>query len=169
MAFNPLNDLLIQVGKPLIKSIFDNIRSNEIDLNDRLLSVEASGQKIEVFNGTILTATAFSQLTGFVFYRFSSNVTLTDAKVGIFDKGAVTSGTLSVDIQKANSLDFSSSVSVFTTEPSLNLATDPNYSESSNAVFNGASFSEGDYLRLDISSLPVGLNKFQIYLIGEPS
>ena len=89
----------------------------------------------------------------------------------VFDFSGITSGTLEIDVQVAPSADFTSSVSVFTTKPSLDLSTASNYDESSNAVLSASNkvLTEGEWIRIDITSLPVGLGKFGLYLIGEPS
>lgn len=171
MAFSSLSSALIAVGKPLVKSIFDTLKTNSDDANTRLLTVEASTNKIIFYSGTITSAGTYAAATGLIFCRVQSAIDLTDCKVGIFDKGGVSSGTLSVDVQKASSLDFTSSVSVFTTQPSLDLSVASNYTESSNVVLSVSNkvLTEGDYIRIDISSLPTGLGRFSLYLIGEPS
>lgn len=171
MAFSSLSSALIAVGKPIVASIFSTLKSNQDDLNTRLSTVEASVNKIIFFDGTMINASDYASATGLIFHRVTASIDLTDAKVAIFDKGAVSSGTLEIDIQKASSPDFTSSVSVFTTKPSLDLSVASNYTESSNAVLSvsNKALSEGDYIRLDVSSLPSGLGKFQIYVIGEAS
>ena len=171
MAFTSLASGLIAVGKPLIKTIFQTLKDNDDDLNSRLGSVEASTSKIVFFDGVIYTAATFATATGLIFHRVQVGIDITDCKVGIFAKGGVSSGTLSVDVQKATSPDFSSSVSIFTTQPSLDMASAADFAESANAVLSGSNkvLAEGDYIRIDISSLPTGLGKLIVYLIGEPS
>lgn len=171
MAFSSLNSTLINVGKPIIKSIFQTLKDNQDDLNTRLSAVESAASKIVFFNGTVTSAGSYAAVTGLIFHRVTAGIDLTDAKIAIFDKGGISSGTLEIDIQKASSPDFTSSVSVFTTKPSLDLSVASNYTESSNMVLSVSNkvLTEGDYLRFDISSLPSGLSKFQLYLIGEPS
>ena len=171
MAFSSLSAALFSVGKPIIKALFQTIKDNSDDANSRLLTIEASANKVTFFNGPMLSAGSYSSATGLLFYRIESAIDLTDCKVGIYAKGAVTSGTLSVDVQKASGLDFAASVSVFTTLPSLDLSIAADYTESSNMVLSASNkiLTEGDYIRVDISSLPLGLGRFQLYLIGEPS
>jgi hypothetical protein len=171
MAFVSLSSALIAVGRPLIKTIFQTLKDNDDDLDARTSSVEASTNKIVFFDGVIYTAATFATATGLIFHRVQSGIDVTDCKVGIFDKGTVTSGTLSIDVQKATSPDFSASVSIFTTQPSLDLSTASSYDESANAALSVSNkvLAEGDYIRIDISSLPTGLGKLIVYLIGEPS
>jgi hypothetical protein len=171
MAFSSLPSSLYAVGKAVTRQLFNTLKGNQDDLQSRLLTVEASTNKVVFFDGTIAGASKYTTLTGAVFHRVQSDITITDAKVILFDKGAVSSGTLSVDVQTSSSPDFTSSLSVFTTEPSLDLSVASSYSESTNAVLDASNkiLSEGDYLRIDISSLPSGLNYLGIYLIGEPT
>jgi hypothetical protein len=175
MAFTTLSTTLIQVGKAVVQSIFQTIKDNEDDLNSRLSTVEGAVNKIIVSSGTILNGTPAASITGgFGLYRAASAFTLTDAKLAIFDvSGPTWAGTLELDVQKASSPDFTSSVSVFSTKPSISFTSPSNYTESSNMVLDVSNkdISEGDYLRIDMSSLPSGgvLGKWEIYIIGEAS
>lgn len=171
MAYSSLSSSLYAVGKAVTRQLFSTLKDNQDDLNTRLSSVEGSVNKIVFYDGTITAAATFDTYTNLTMHRVQADIDLTDVKVGIFDKGTISSGTLSIDIQKSSSLDFTSSVSVFTTEPSLDLSTASSYTESSNAVLGGTnkSLSEGDYIRIDITSIPSGLGSFFIYAIGEAS
>ncbi len=171
MAFTSLAESLIAVGKPLVRSILNTLRTNQNDLDTRVTSVESAFSKVVIYDGTINSSLTYATATGLIFHRVQSAIDLTDAKVILFDKNGVSSGTVSIDIQKASATnDFSSSVTVFSTQPSLDLSVASNFTESSNAVFTAAkTLAEGDWLRIDISSNPTGLQNFGIYIIGEPS
>jgi len=172
MAFSSLASSLIAVGKAIKAEIFSTLKSNQDDLNTRLSTVEGSANKIVVFNGIFSNPNNSSTLTGIMFERTQASFTLTDAKLYIFDKGSLT-GTLEFDVRKSTTADFTSDVSVFSTKPSIDFSTASSYDESANAVFDGANddFVEGDYIRIDISSLPASgqITRFGIYLIGEAS
>jgi len=171
MAFSSLSSALYDVGKAVTRQLFSTLKSNQDDLQTRLLSLEGSANKIEIFNGVIYGIGGYSTITGSIFHRAKSDITLTDAKVIVFDISGLSSGTISLDVQKATSADFTSSVSVFTTEPSLDLSTAASYDESTNAAFDATNkvVSAGDWLRIDITSIPAGLGKAGFYLIGEPT
>jgi len=173
MAFTTIPDSILAVGKAIKRELFKTYLADNItDLNTRLSLLEGSSNKIVIFSGKVSNATTASTLMGLAFHRVQSSFTLTDAKVAIFEKGSLT-GTLSVDIQKSSSLDFTSSASIFTTEPSIAMSGASDYDESNNAVFDAgnADVVEGDYLRLDVTSMPSGgvLANFVFYLIGEAS
>lgn len=172
MAFSSLSSALYDVGKAVTRQLFNTLKNNQDDLNSRLLTVEASSNKIIFFDGIVSNAATYSTLTGAIFHRVQSDIDITDCKIALYDKGGISSGTLEIDVQKASSgNDFSASVSVFTTRPSLDLSVASDYTESSNTVLSITNkvLSEGDWLRIDITSLPTGLGYFHIYLIGEPS
>ena len=171
MAYTPLSSALYAVGRAVTRNLFSTLSDNADNLNTRLTSVEASASKILFYDGHIAAAGDYSSMTGALFHRVQAGIDITDCKIVLYDKGAVSSGTLELDVQKSSSLDFASSVSVFTTKPSLDLSVAASYSESSNAVLDNTnkSLSEGDYIRIDVTALPSGLGKLFVYLIGEAS
>lgn len=171
MSFSSLSSSLYAVGKSVTRQLFNTLKTNQDDLQTRLLSVEATASKIIIYDGFIYGIGGYSTITGSIFHRCQAAFDLTDAKVIVDDFTGITSGTIEIDVQKATSLDFTSSVSVFTTQPSLDLSTASNYDESNNAVFDATnkSVSSGDWLRIDFTSIPAGLGKCAVYLTGEPS
>lgn len=169
MAFTTLDPNLLDVGDPTKKEIFDTLKSNQDDLNTRLTSQEQGAGKIVVFNDLVVNASSASTLTGLAFFRANADFSLIDAKVSIFTVGSLT-GTLEFDIKKNSSLDPTGMVTVFTTRPSIDLGTASDFDESTNAVFDSGqiSVSDGDYLRLDITSLPsLVIGSFYLTVFGE--
>jgi hypothetical protein len=176
MAFTTISSALIQVGKPILKSLFQSIKDNEDDLNTRLTSVEAIASKRIFYSTPVLGASNFTTLTGLTQVRVDASIDVTDILIGIYDDTtAITSGTLEIDIVKATGAgggaDFSTSVSLLTTRPSIDFSTASDYDESSNQVINAtnAALVEGSYLQINITSKPADLGKFFIYCIGEAS
>lgn len=171
MAFNPIPSSLIQVGKAITRQLWSTyVKDNLDDLNSRTQALENTQGQLVIFDEIVINATAFSSLTGLAVYRAPETYTLIDAKLFIFETGSLT-GDLEIDIKKSSSPDFTSALSLFTTRPSIDFSTASDFDESDNTVFNSANntTAEGDYLRLDITSMPTGgtLGKFGIYLIAE--
>jgi len=170
MAYVTIDPNEIKVGDPIKKELWDKIKSNEDDLNGRLIGVEATGAKIVVFDHTVINAASASTLTGLNFFRAISGFTLSNCIISIFEKGALT-GVLEVDVKKNATPADAGMTSVFTTRPSITIASVSDYAESTNQVFNtGVSqVSAGEYLRFDVTSLPTGgvLGKFRIVIFGE--
>lgn len=168
MAFITIPSSWITVGKAVKKELFDYVKDNFDDHETRIGSIEAAVNRISPFNYTVLNATRASSITGGLgLYRATNAFTFSLAKLAVFDVSGLT-GTLEIDVQKSSSPDFTSSVSIFTTRPSINVATSGNYAESTNAVIGASgAISDGDWLRLDITSLPTGLGRFNIAVEGE--
>jgi len=169
MAFITIPSSLFAVGKAVVKNLFQLSKDNFDNHETRIASVEAVANKVIFWNGTVLGASFFSTASGVSFHRVQAAIDVTDAKITIFELGGVSSGTLEVDIQKSTSLDFTSSVSIFTTKPSIDFSTASDHDESINAVLDvsALTLAEGDYLRIDVTSKPGSVGKFFFYLIGE--
>lgn len=176
MAFTTLSQALIAVGKPILKSIFQTLKDNQDELNTRVTSVEGSASKARFFSENVLGASSFTSVTGLAQIRIDASIDVTDILVSIKDDTtAITSGTLEIDIVKAtgpgDGADFSTSVSLLTTRPSIDFSTASDYDESSNQVINAtnAALIEGDYIQLNVTSKPAALGNFFVYCIGEGS
>lgn len=176
MAFTSIPDSLIQVGKAITRTLWKTyVKDNLDDLNTRAAALEASVNKIIIFDEIVLNAAGLKDggtITGLDIYRVPNDFSLTDAKLFIFEKGALT-GNLEMDIQKSTTPDFTTSISVFTTKPKIDYSTASDFDESSNTVFNSTNQQvvEGDYLKFNITELPSSgpIGKFGIFLVGEPS
>lgn len=167
MAFSSVPTALFEVGKAIKKLLFATLVNNQNDLDTRVLAIEAGSGKISVFNDTVLLRQNTTTLTGLTFWEAENPFTLLEAKIGIFTK--VSSGILEVDFQKSVDRNPSNFSSIFTTKPSINMATASNFDDSVNAVFNSGQTSviKGDIFRFDVTSLPTGFGNFVIFLIGE--
>lgn len=156
-------------GDPVTSTLYNVVANDIIDHESRIALVEQVAARVSVFEDEVKNATMASSLTGIAFFRAPVDFILIEAKVSIFQHGVLT-GTLEIDVHRQNSLNQTGSVSVFTTKPSLNFSTVVDYQESNNAVFGAANeISEGQYLRLDITSMPTGgvLGHFYVTVYGE--
>lgn len=172
MAFSSIGASLVAVGAALKQELFQLVKDNFDDHETRINSVEGAINRITPWNGTVTNATTAASITGgFGIYQATADFTLNTAQIGVFDVSATSwTGTLEMDIQKSTSADFTSSTSIFTTKPSIDMTTVSDYDVSTNAVFGaGAAISTGEYIRLDISSLPGNgvLGKIQLLVEGE--
>lgn len=159
----------INPGDPVTATAYNVVVNDILDHETRLGATEAFAQRVSVFEDEVKNGTGASSLTGVAFFRAPVDFILTEAKVTIFTKGTLT-GTVEVDVHRQNSLSMVGSVSVFLTKPSLDFSTAVDYDESSNAVFGAnATITEGQYIRLDVTQLPVNgvLSRFYITIFGE--
>jgi len=170
MAFISISDLLIQVGKPIIKTLWDLTKDNFDDHESRIAGVEQGATKVEAWNSLTRVRGNAASLTGLSVFRAPADMQLIEARVNIFEIGGST-GILEYDVKRsdADALDFALANSVFTTKPSIDMGTASDFDQSTNAVFdiNEQTLAKDDQLRLDITSLPVNMTVFQIFLLGE--
>lgn len=168
MAFTTIPSGSIDVGDAIKKELWDLVKDNFDDHESRIGSVEVQAAKILVFDSYIILGSIATTYTGMMYFRATQPFTLTGCVLKIFEIGSLT-GTLQVDVKKNTSFDNTGMVSVFTTKPSVNFAS--NYQEATNQVFDNTkiSIATGDILRFDITSLPTGgvLGKFYFVLYGE--
>jgi hypothetical protein len=113
------------------------------------------GGSTEVFNNFIVLGSSATTLTGINYFRSPASLTISSVVVQLWDKQGVASGTLSVDIKKNSTPDNAGMTTIFSSQPSFNFATDPNFSTSSGTLSTTA-LASGDWLRLDVTSIPVG-------------
>lgn len=108
---------------------------------------------MEIFNVTITKASNDTSLTGLLHFKAPKNLVISSFKAQLFEKGATASGTLSVDVKKNSSPDNVGMTSMFSILPSFDFASAVNYAQSTGTL-STTSVSEGEYLRLDIPSIP---------------
>jgi hypothetical protein len=169
MAFVTIPSGLIDVGDAIKKELFDLIKSN-LDDHETRISALATGQaKIDVFDFDIRLGSIATSYTGMVYYRARQAFTLSAVVLKIYEAGALT-GTLECDVKKNTSQDNVGMSSIFTTRPSIALASASDYDESTNQVFDNTkiNIAVGDILRFDITSLPTNgtIGKFMFNLYG---
>lgn len=166
MAFISIPSNTIEVGDPIKKELFDLIKSDLDDLDARL-TIAAEGSGIVTFFNFMIDVGSYGK-TKLEYYRVPRNCIVSSFIIAIESKSPATSGILSVDLKKSSTLSDASFNSVLTTAPTINVATDPNgYSEAGIINTSVQSLNEGDWLRLDLLSLPTGLQRFHVFAIGE--
>ena len=121
------------------------------------------GTKIEVFNTMVVNSTGASTLTGVAYFKAPQNLTINQVVLQIFEKGSITTGSLTLDLKKNTTPDSVGMASVFTTLPTINFATASNYATDSGVLASPAStLNSGEWVRIDLTSIPTGLGKFYI-------
>jgi hypothetical protein len=168
MAFIEIPPALIEVGKSLKKEIFDAIKSSLDDHEARINAISVGSAPIEIFNVTILNASSAASLTGLTFYRAPTSFNISLVQVEIFEKGAISSGTLSIDIKKGISLDDADLSTVLTTQPAIDFSTASDFDIETGVLdTDEQSVLQGEVVRLDVTSLPsIPLGKFRVSVYG---
>jgi len=171
MAFVSIDSATIDVGAPLKKELFDTIKENFDNLDDRLNNVEAGTTRVPVIKFDMRNASSFPSATGLFYYEADSDFTLTDCFIRIFEKGSL-AGVLEIDIKKSTTdLADGSFATVFTQKPSITFSGASDYDASTNQVFDATkvNINAGDFLRLDITQAPSSgvIGRFLLTLFGE--
>jgi hypothetical protein len=168
MAYTELPLAIIAVGKAIKREIFTTIRSDLIDHETRITALSLGTAPIEVWNNTVLNASSASTMTGLDYYRAITNFTISRVEIEIFEKGIITSGVLSIDIEKGNTMDAGSMTSVLSVQPSIDFSTASDYAIATGTLnVSNQTVSAGQFLRLDVTSLPsIPLGKFRVLVYG---
>jgi len=166
--FQPILASWVEVGKALIREMFLRIKNNFDDHESRINTLEFGSSKIVVFNNDVLLTSSATTYTGVAYFASPFDFVIQQAEVQLLGRGGLTSGTLQIDFKKNTSPDPSGMTSIFTTLPSLNFATATEYQISTNQVLDPgqSTIAIGEVIRFDITSIPAGLGKFRIVLIG---
>lgn len=168
MAYEEILASEIEVGKAVKKELWRKTRNSLIDHEQRIAALSLGAAPVEVFNLDIANASSSASLTGVVNYKAITNFTVNLVEVQIFEKGGITSGFLTIDVKKNTSLDDLGMTSILTTLPSINFSLFPDYSSSA-GILNPAlqTVVAGEFLRLDITSLPITpLGRFRVVVYG---
>lgn len=168
MAFTSISSTLIAVGRAIKRELWLTTKNNFDDHESRIAALETAGSIIQVFDETIYSAAKASTLTGLLFFKAKQAMKIVRVQVQIFEKGSISSGTVSIDCKKASTLGGTFS-SILTTQASINFATDPDYT-SDDAVINSSlnSLAIDEFIKIDVTSLPtVPLKKMRVVVYGE--
>jgi hypothetical protein len=166
MAFDNLTATEIEVGKAVKKDLFRKIKDSLADLDTRATALEGGSGAIDIFNTDVFIGNN-PQTAGVAFWEAPFDLTLTECAIQIFARGVVTSGTLTIDIKKNSTPNPTGMTSVFTSAPTMNLASVSDYNRST-GTFNPTyqDVLAGEILRFDITSLPTNLTAFRLILKG---
>lgn len=169
MAYQTIDPNTIKVGDPVTKEILNLIKANFDDHEERLSTLAGGSGKIIFFNELILIRDyKISDLDGVVYFEVANDCIITECSLQIFGKNGITVGIAEVDIKKNNSTNNSGFNSILTNTPKVNFATDADYSKKFGVINNSLqAFVAGDILRLDILSLPEGIDKIKFHARGE--
>lgn len=165
MAFSTINSAWLDIGDPTKKELFDLIKSNQDDLDDRVTDLEAT---IAVESPIIFQVTGpywleSSPITDAAhLIRVPFNIDLTSARLQIIDDGSA--GTLDCDVKYSDD-DGSSFSTIFSARPSIANG-GGNYGDTTGTL-SVTEIDAGDLLRLDIITSMTGNERFILILTWE--
>lgn len=167
MPFESIDINTIKVGDPITKDLLDKIKSNLDDLDERSNQLESTGGTVHIFNGDISLA-GFSSSDPVVFYiKAQKNFSITEVRGQIFDKGSVSLGTLSLDVEKSIDTNDANFNSILSSDLSFNFASDASYSEKTATINTSVNdIVAGEILRVVVTSTPNNFGGKILLLIG---
>jgi hypothetical protein len=169
MAYTSISSAAIQVGKAIKKNLWELVKSNLDDHESRISAVETIGTVLDIIDETFYSATAAASLTGMYFYKAKQGIRITKLEIQIYEKGAIASGSLTVDLKKSSSLNPVGFASIMTTQATIDFSTANDFDLNAgviNSTLNELAVNE--YLRLDVTALPTTpISKFRVLVIGE--
>jgi hypothetical protein len=124
------------------------------------------GAPLEVFNHVVSVGAPAATLTGLSYFMAPVAFNITSVRLLVYTKNGVASGFLEADIKKNTTPAGAGMVSILTTKPIINFASDPDYTLSSGVIATAA-VANNNFLRLDITSIPTGwAGRFQVLVYG---
>lgn len=109
----------------------------------------------EIFATEIVIGSNGPTITGLVHFKAIGAKTISSVSVQLYEKGAIVSGILEVDIKINTTPNDVGMASIFTVKPSFDFSTAVDY-DSSSGTLASSSVASGSFLRLDITSIPSG-------------
>jgi hypothetical protein len=157
MAFIPIDSNTIKVGDPITSDLFSIFKDNFDDINTRLSQIETSGATTYVINGDVAFY-GYDPLDASIFYyKIKNTFSVSDFRVQLFTKQGITSGSLSLDLQKSNDTNENNFTSILIMPISFDFSVDINYAEkSANIDSTKNDMVIGQVLRIKVLSLPQG-------------
>jgi len=167
MAYTTIDPTAIEVGDPITADLLTLVKTNFDDHETRILANSISVAAINLINEDVKIHYITSSTVGIYFVEVFQDCLVTEGSIQLFVKSPAVTGLITVDIKKNTTTNPSGFNSLFTTLPTLNMATASDYQRST-GVINPTyqNLLMGDILRVDITSLPLGLGGFRVNLIG---
>lgn len=169
MTFISIDPATIQVGKAIKKELFDLIKGNFDDHETRLQGLSGTSGLAPLINETVYVGSnATPLLTGIYYLEIIQQCVATSLAIQIFEKAPASIGQLKIDVRKNTSTNPAGFVSIMTTQPLIDMTTDSDFVRKTGIIDTSKQLlSVGTIVRIDITSLPVGLQKFRIVLTGD--
>lgn len=166
MAFNTIDPTQIEVGKAVRKELWDKTKDNQDDLDSRTSALEATGQKIVVFNDDFVGLSQYANggaLEQMFVYEAPLDISLITAEITVISEGV--SGTTEADIRVG--ANRSSLSSVFSVRPSVAFGAGDE-ATSSNQIFAVTDVDEGQLIVFDFLTLQSQSGRVHVKILAEP-
>lgn len=167
MAFSTIDPNKIKVGDPITADLLSQIKESFDDHELRINSLATSGGTVFIFNGDISFLNYSLSHSDIFYYTARQDFSVNDFRVRLFTKQGITSGTLSLTLEKSNDPNDINFASILTSDISYDFATDADYLEKIgllNASLND--ITTGQILRVKVTNVPSGFSGKILLSIG---
>lgn len=166
MAYIPINNSQIQVGKAVRKELWQITKDNLDDLDERSTALESVTQKIQIYNETVF---GLGQLGGTTSIgvihtiRAPLDLNIIQAQFEVIRAGE--SGSTTMDVLIGPNID--SLVSIFSQKPIVSFSDGNNY-QSINQIIATSEVDEGQMIAVKFDTIQIGMGPIAINILGEP-
>lgn len=156
MSFSPIDLNTIKVGDPITRDLWLLLKNNLDDHELRINSLATSTGTVFIYNEMVSFIGYNSSYPYIMYYMARQDFSINDFRAQIRSKQGITTGTLSLRLEKSintNDLNFST---ILTTDLSIDFATDAEHSvkvASINPSLND--ILTGEILRVKVMNVPV--------------
>jgi hypothetical protein len=168
MPFVAINSADIEVGDPITADLLTQIKDDLDDHEARILAGALVTTSVSIINTVIeIGSTSTLLTTGCLSVEILNNITITEGSLQLFLKSPATTGSITIDIKKNNTTNPTGFNSIFTILPTFNIASASDYQKTTGTI--NATYQNlivGDIVRLDLVSIPAGLQKIKVVLMG---
>lgn len=172
MAYIPLNNADLVVGKPTKKSLFQTIKDNQEDFNSRIGALETGSSKVELFNFEVANLGQYTNSSGDIerlaMFRASRDLTIVNVQVYVLSSstgGLPTGGTLEYDVRVGNTP--STMNTIFNIRPTITGTTEGSTNGAVNFVTDGELIDQGQFIAFDITSLQDNQSRIYVDIYAE--
>lgn len=163
MPFITIDPATIEIGDPITKDLWDKVKDNFDSLQSQVTSLSSGSGTVSFFNDDVILNNPNEK----IFVEVLQDCIITEGAIQLFLKAPATTGSITIDIKKNSSTNPSGFTSIFSTLPTLNIATATDYQRQSGIVNPSAqTVTVGTILRFEVTSYPVGLQKIRLVLKG---
>lgn len=156
--FTEILEADIEAGDPVSQELWDKVRTNLNDLDDRVQLLESVSNKFDPLVVSVFDTHYYSSGRHVAYWRVPFDILLTQGRLVKVSAGS--SGTLGFDVKRATSLG-GSYTTVFSAIPQI---TSTSANQETTGTLSQTEIDEGDWLEFLVDSFQPTVDEFHFYL-----
>jgi hypothetical protein len=157
MAFTSIDPNKIKVGDPITKDLLNIIKDSLDDLNTRVQDLVDAGVTTYVINGDVSFYGYDPADPSIFYYKVRNLFSISDFRVQLFSKQGISTGVLSLDLQKSPNTNDATFESILNSSLNIPFSTSLDYSQHVSSIDGDKNDLQLDeVLRVKVLSLPAG-------------